>query len=466
MNRPEHLTLESARAYLMAQARKRGVALEVYAERSTATTIQAFGGAVSDFKLSSRQGLGLRALVNGAWGASFTENLAPPALDRALDNALENAGLSAPVPHAALHAWGTPPTLDLHGEGLSGVTVEQKVGLALGLDQAARDADPRVQSVPYSAYNDSEGQISVEHTGGLERSYQTLGAFVYAAPLVTEDGQSQMKSAFQFTREFTQLDPGQTALEATRKALALLGARPAPTGQFPVVIDAECMALLLAVYAGAFSARQVQEGKSTLAGRLGQSIGSSLVTLIDDATLPTGMDSRPFDAEGCPSAPLTLIRGGVLQSFLHNSQTAAQDGVHSTGHASRWSYQGVLSVAPSNLYMLAGQGSRADLLARLGRGLLLTDVKGAHAGANLITGDFSLQAEGFWIENGVVAYPLEVFTVAGNLVEVLSGVQAVADDLTFSAYAAGAPSVLIDGLSVGGSADPAQRAGQTGTGGS
>ncbi|WP_424950104.1 TldD/PmbA family protein [Deinococcus sp.] len=444
------LSYADARAHLMKRARERGLSLEVYGERVTATTIQVFADAVDEFKLSSQQGLGLRVLQGGAWGSSYTENLSVSALDRALNSAVENADLSAPVPHAALHAWGEPPEMDLHGEGMSGVSVEQKVNVALTLERAAREADPRVQSVPWNAYSDSEGLVSVDSTAGLNREYRTLQAYGYVAPLVTEDGQSKMKMDFQFTREFTQLDPGSTALEATRRALALLGAKPAPSGRFATVIGAECLSLLLSVFAGAFSAKQVQEGKSPLAGRLGQVVGSPLVTLLDDATLPTGMQSRPFDAEGHPSVPVTLLEGGVLRSFLHNSETAAQGGTQSTGHASRSTYSGAVGVAPSNLYMPGGIGSRADLLRLMGTGLLLTDVQGAHAGANGVTGDFSLQAEGFWVEGGEVAYPLEVFTVAGNFWELLSGVQAVADDLTFTVYTSGAPSVLIGSLSVGG----------------
>ena len=450
------LSLEEARRYLMGRACELGLSLEVYGERGTATTIQAFAGAVDEFKLSSRQGLGLRALINSAWGYAYTENLSPAALDRALETASENAALSAPLPQAGLYAWGAPPEMDLHGEGLSGVSVQQKVNVAITLERAATAADPRVKSVPYNAYSDGESLLSVDNTQGLERDYQALYAYAYLAPLVSEDGQSKMKMAFQFSREFAQLDPTATALEATRRSLALLGAKPAPSGRFPVVIGAECMAAFLAVYSGMFSAKQVQEGKSPLAGRLGEAVGSVLVTVIDDATLPQGMNSRPFDAEGHPSAPLTLLSGGVLRSYLHNSETAAQaetqgsGSVQSTGHASRDSYRSVVGVDVSNIYMLGGKASRAGLLRQMGTGLLLTDIQGAHAGANQITGDFSLQAEGFWVEGGEVAYPLEVFTVVGNFTELLAGVQAAADDLTFTRYASGAPSVLVDGLSVGG----------------
>ncbi|WP_052351750.1 TldD/PmbA family protein [Deinococcus pimensis] len=444
------LSFEEARRYLLDRARERGVSLEVFASRGTETTVRAFGGDVAEFKLSSRQGVGLRALVGGAWGYAYSENLSRGALDRALASAVENAELVAPEGHARLGAWAEPPEMDLHGEGLSGVTVERKVQAALKLEEAARTGDARVVSVPYSAYSDGESETAVANTEGLDRAFRELHAYQYVAPLVSEGGQNKMKMEFEFTREFEELDPTRTALEATRAATALLGARPAPSGAFPAVIDRRCMADFLAVFSGMFSAKMAQEGKSPLAGREGEAAFHELVTLVDDATLARGQNSRPFDVEGFPSAPLTLVEGGVLRGFLHNTETASRAGVESTGHASRYGYRGTVGVAPTNLFLKPGAGTREALLRDLGTGLLLTDVQGAHAGANPITGEFSLQAEGFWVENGEVAYPLDVFTVAGNILDVLRDVRAVGADLEFTPGGTGAPSVLIGSIDVGG----------------
>ncbi|MBB6097670.1 PmbA protein [Deinobacterium chartae] len=444
------MTFDEARSYLIARARERGVDLEVFAQRASSTSVRAFGGEVEEFKLSNKVGLGLRALVNGAWGFSYTENLSQAALDRALSAALENAELTAAQPHARLVAWGEPPAVDLYGEGLSGVTVERKVQLALTLEAQARTADPRVTSVPYAIYSDGESRQAIANTQGLDRSYRENHASQYVAPLVSENGQNKMKGEFQFSREFEELDPTRTALEAVRRSAALLGARPAPSGTCGAVIDARCAAHLLAVYSAIFSAKMVQEGKSPLAGKLGQAVADSRVTLVDDPTLPRGLASRPFDAEGAPSRPLTLLEAGVLRSFLHNAETAARDGVEPTGHAARASYKSTLGISPTNLFVQAGSGSREDLLRRLGTGLLLTDVQGTHAGANPITGEFSLQAEGFWVEGGQIAYPLEVFTVAGNFLELLSEVQEVGADLEFTQYGTGSPSLRVTRLAVGG----------------
>lgn len=445
------MSFSDARRRLLELAAERGAQVEVFGSRGTATTVRAFGGGVDEFKLSEKVGIGLRALVNGAWGYSYTENLSEPALRRALENALENASLVAPEAHARLAAWPEPPHVgDLFGEGLSGVTVDRKVGLALELERVATGADPRVQSVPYAIYQDGESEIAVANTAGLERSYRANYAMQYVAPLVAENGQNKMKVDWEFSREFESLDPTRTALRAVELSVALLGGKPANSGSFPAVIDRECFAALLSTFDSMFSAKMVQEGKSPLEGRLGQAVANPLVTVVDDATRPAGLASRPFDAEGYPSRRTTLIEGGVLQGFLHNAETASKDGAESTGNASRPSYKGTIGVEPTNLYLEPGSSSRESLVAGVTDGLLLTAVQGTHSGANPVTGDFSLQAEGFWILDGKVAHPLEVFTVAGNILELLADIEAVADDLKFELGGAGAASVRVSKLSVGG----------------
>ncbi len=446
------LSFSQAQAFVLEAARKLGAKVEVFSSRNSSTSIQAYAGEVSEFKMSKRAGLGLRALANGAWGYSYTENLSEEALTRCLQNALENASLVAPEGHAVLAAHPEPPHVgDLFGEGLSGVTVDRKVAVALELDRAARAADARVVSVPYMTYTDGESEVAIANTEGLARGYKSNYAVQYAMPLVAENGQNKMGFDWQFSREFESLDPTKTAINAVQKSVARLGAKMPTTGKYPVVIENLCMATLLGTYSDIFNAKMVQEGKSPLAGKLGQRIGSSLVHLVDDATRPAAMASRPFDAEGYPSQYLSVIEGGVLKTFLHNTETASKDGVKSTGHASRYSYRGTIGIDTSNFYLEAGKNSKEALLEEIGTGLLLTEVKGTHAGVNEITGEFSLQAEGFWVENGKVTHPLENFTVAGNFLEMLHEIESIGNDLEFSPMAgAGSPSVRVKVLAVGG----------------
>lgn len=448
----KQLSIADARALLLRLADAKGVQLEVYAEQSFSTSIEAFAAEVSEFKLAKRSGLGLRVLLEGAWGYSYTENLSEAALERCFADALENASLVAPEGFATLAAHAEPPHIgDLYGEGLSGVGVERKVGVTLELERVARSADPRVVSVPYAVYSDGEHEISIANTAGLKRDYKSNYAVQHVMPLVSENGQNKSTFNWQFSREFETLDPTQTSLEAVRQSLALLGATMPASGTYPTVIENRTMGKLLASFSPLFSAKLVQEGKSPLAGKVDQTVGSALVTLRDDATRPGGFHSQPFDAEGFPSAALTLIQDGVLRGFLHNSETAAKAGTRSTGHASRYGYQGTVSVSPTNLYLEPGSASRDALLHGISAGVLLTELHGMHAGVNVVTGEFSLQADGFWIEDGAVTHALENFTVAGNFLELLRAIEALSNDLEFNpSSGAGAPSVRITALAIGG----------------
>ena len=447
----KQLSFVGAQAFILEQAKKRRAQVEVFGSQNSSTDIQAHAGAVSSFKLSKRAGLGVRVLLDGAWGYSYTENLSEVALLRCLDNALENAGLVAPEGFAALAAHPEPPHIgDLFGEGLSGVSVDRKVAVALELDRAARAADSRVVSIPHLGYADGESEISISNTAGLARSYKANYAIQYAAPLVSENGQNKSEFDWQFSREFEKLDPTKTALQAVQKSVAKLGAKMPATGKYPVVVKNLCMARLLGSYSTIFSAKMVQEHKSPLEGKLGTQIGSSIVSVCDDATRSAGLESRPFDAEGYPSQRLQLIENGVLQNFLHNNETAAKDSVKSTGHASRNGYRGTIGISSSNFYL--EPSITENLMQPITEGVLLTEVRGTHAGVNAITGEFSLQADGFWIQNGQVAHPLENFTVAGNFLELLHDIEAIGNDLEFSPMTggAGAPSVRVKVLAIGG----------------
>ncbi|MDR6219724.1 TldD/PmbA family protein [Deinococcus soli (ex Cha et al. 2016)] len=443
------LSLEGAQTFLLGLARARGLELEVFAQREQNTSVSALKGEVTQFQLSTQQGVALRVLRGGAWGESFTENLSEAALERALDRASENAELTVPESGAALVNWPPAPALDLSGEGLSGVTVAQKVAAALELDRVAAGADPRVISVPYGGYSDSVRDWQVANTGGLERSAQALSAITEVYPLLSESGQSKMDGDWQFTREFTQLDPTRTALVAVERAAALLGARPAPSGAFPVWISGRAMAELLGLFAPMFSGRMLEEGKSPLAGRVGEVIAAPGVTIVDDATLETGLLARPFDAEGCPSAPLTLVEGGLLQAVMHNQGTAARAGVDSTGHAKRYGLGGPVGVGHSNLFLRPHAPGGAAPPAAFS-GIQLLGVSGGHAGANAVTGDFSLEASGFLVQDGERQHALDVFTVAGNFLDLLWDVRWVGADLHWTSLGTGAPDVLVGALSIAG----------------
>ena len=166
--------------------------------------------------------------------------------------------------------------------------------------------------------------------------------------------------------------------------------------------------------------------------------------------LPGGFGSTPFDAEGSAAKTKAIIDSGILKTLLHNRKTAKKQGVSTTGNAARQGVGGPIRVAPTNLFFKPGEKDLNTLLSEMDDGLLITELGGLHAGANAISGDFSLIAKGYLIANGQRVRPVEQITVAGNFYQLLKEIRAVGNDLEFRGRSIGSPSVDVGALNVSG----------------
>ncbi|MFO7545135.1 MAG: TldD/PmbA family protein [Trueperaceae bacterium] len=437
------MNVREAKTWLLDQAKDRGVDLEVLSTSDRTLSIEAQGGELSDVRLATRGGIGLRVVTSGRVGYASSEELTEEALRWALDEAIENAELQ-PEGTATLPQGGALGRHDLLDEGLS-APMEDKVAAAVTLERGVR-ADARVQAVQVARYQEQEMAVEIGSSRGVDGGYRA-GITGFLTSLVMRQGDSVKQGyEFDFRREFHQLDPGRTALDALDKVGRQLGAKPLKTGRRRAVFAPEVVASLFALFFHAVSGKNVAEGKSRLAGKIGQQIASEAITIVDDATLAGGLASRPFDAEGTASRRVVVVERGVLRSFLHNTDTAARTSQTTTGHASR-SYASTLGVAPTNVILEPGGGVReAD-------GVLVTDLMGVHAGANPITGDVSVQGMGIETKGGE-AWPVEDFAVSFNLFELLMRVDEVGDDVTLIPGMGGgamlAVSLAADGVSFAG----------------
>ena len=247
------------------------------------------------------------------------------------------------------------------------------------------------------------------------------------------------------------LDGQAVTVKGAVHALRKLGGGPAPTGKYPVFFAPEAMCDLLATFSPIFSAENAQKGLSRLAGKEGTPIAAPIVTLVDDPFYPGSPLQRPFDAEGSPTYRKEIIEKGEFKTLLYNLKTAAVAHRQTTGNASKAGYAGPVGIQPFPLYLVPGETSREELLSGVEMGVLIQSLGGLHAGANPISGDFSLQSAGFLVENGKLTQPVKSFTVAGNFYELLMNITALASDLEAPGMGAfGSPTVRVDGLSVAG----------------
>jgi PmbA protein len=213
-----------------------------------------------------------------------------------------------------------------------------------------------------------------------------------------------------------------------------------------VVFDPQMAAGFIGGLSAAVNGLLVHKKSSFLGALLGKRVAATGVTLVDDATLDDGIATRPFDGEGVASRKTAVVEDGILRSFLYDATTARKAKAKSTGSASR-AWASLPSIGTSNFYLQRGTEKPEDIIKGVKNGLYVTAMLGR--GADVVTGDYSRGANGIWIENGELAFPVQEITVSGNLIEMLQGIDAIGDDLDFRASTA-APTVRFAELVVSG----------------
>ena len=288
--------------------------------------------------------------------------------------------------------------------------------------------------------------LSVVASNGVSASYRRTGSSVAAVALAGEGtGMERDYYAHRAVHAADLEDAAAIGRKAGERAVRSLGARKIKSCQVPILFDRRIAGGLLGHLAGAINGQAIARGTSFLRESLGEPVFGKGIEVVDDPRRKRGLASAPFDGEGLPAEPLTLIADGVLQQWLLNLATARQLGLESNGRATR-SIGSAPGVGATNLYMKPGAVSRDDMIAGIEQGLLVTSLIGQ--GVNLITGTYSRGCTGFWIEKGEIAYPVSEITIAGNLRDMFREAKP-ADDLEFRA-GTNAPTVRVDGMTVAG----------------
>ena len=434
------------------EAKKEGIlAAEIYLSSRDSFRAMCVQGQIANYTVNDTRGLSLRGLYQGKMGYAATEALDEEAVGQLVRSVKESAELTEDDDVQEIYPGdGEYPKVENYQQALDQVEEQEKLRLIQEIEKKALAMDPRITALNYNMISTSSGERRIVNSYGLNLGYRDNMAVCYVSATAKEGERVSTGSGFKVTRRFEELNAEEIARDAVEEALFMLHAAPVKSGTYRAVVDRKCMPDLLGVFAGAFSAESAQKGLSLLAGKEGEMIASPAVTLLDDPLLPGGLASCPFDDEGVATRTKAVIENGKLTTLLHNLKTARKAGVKTTGNASRAGYAGTVEVSPSNLYLKPGDQTLEELLAEMGEGLVITEVSGLHAGANAVSGDFSLIAQGYTVKDGKKDQPVEQITVAGNFFQMLKNIRAVGSDLTFPGSAIGSPSVDIGEVSVAG----------------
>jgi len=429
--------------------RRQSAEAEVFLRDSATTSIEVKDGAIENVLARGERGIGIRVIDEQRMGFAFTSDLSTSGIDECVLAARSMSAVTEPDPDLRI-ARGDTDEVDLGIlEGVCDRSVEQRAEAAFAAERAARALDARVTGFRKTRYHDGRSTTILATTSGARGSYGESWSGLDTSVIASDAADRQVGSHARASRRSAEIDPEAIGRYAAGIAVGKLGARTLATQKLPVVLEPYQAMSLLGAIAPLFSAENVLKGKSLFAGRIGESVASASVTIIDDARLSGGLRTAPFDGEGTATRQKTLVGGGVLQGYLTSLKTASRLGAEPTGNARRSSYSGPSRIGPSNFFIQAGREDAGALVRDLDRALRITSLLNLHT-IDPISGEFSLGVAGDYLERGERQYPVQGITIAGNLLGLLASISGVGSDLTFGGAGAGSPTLVISELSVGG----------------
>jgi PmbA protein len=433
---------------LVAAARRAGAdQADALAVRSVSLSVDVRDGAVEESQRSEGDDLGLRVLVGRKQAVVSTNDLTADGFDALAERAVAMARAAPDDRFAGLadaaQLARQLPALDLIDPDMPEVDV---------LESRAREAE--AAGLAIAGVTKSGGASASAGIGGLVlvTSHGFRGATIasrhgIAMTAIAGNGTGMERDYdFSSTLHAADLENAQAiGRRAGERAVKRLNPRKVATRRVPVVLDSRISGSLVGHLASAVNGASIARKTSFLRDKLGEKIFAAGIDIIDDPLRPRGLRSRPFDAEGVAGSRRALVESGVLKTWILDCATARELDLETTGHAQR-GVSSTPSPSPSNLHLAPGGKSPAELIADIDDGFYVTDMIGM--GVNLVTGDYSRGASGFWIENGERTYPVSEVTIAGHLADMFATL-APANDLVFR-YGTNAPTLRVEGLTVAG----------------
>jgi PmbA protein len=402
---------------------------------------------ITKLERSRGRGLHVRAFVGTRRATLATSDLSRDGVAALAKRVVAAAAFVGGDEHA-----GLPDTIATDGvcdhdlltvaSDVAGRADEEKLGEALAMERAVREADVRIANSDGSRVADALTSWAIANTRGFRGVTQGSQVSRSTAPVALDGDDKRIGHYGTAARGWSTAESAQAvSLHAVHRALALIGARKPATMRLPVIFERDVAAAVLGDIFSALSAANVVAGNSWLADRVGRRIGNERVTLVDDGRLPGGLGSSPFDGEGVPTRETVAIRAGTLETFLSDTYWGRRLGIASTGNASGG------GVGVNNFYLLPGTGTLDDLVASTGRGILVLDTIGF--ATEYASGVYSRGARGIYIEDGAPKYAVDEFTIASTFGEMLESIDGIAGDLRFDGTVV-APSFRVAEMTISG----------------
>ena len=434
-------SLKTIVADVLDYARQHGAtACEAEVSEGLGQTVTVRQGEVETIEYNRDRSMGISVYIGQRRGHASTSDFSPPAVRATADAALSIAKYTASDEFAGLADADLLardiPDLDLFYPW--DLDVEHAIEVARACEDAAFAVDKRISNSEGATVSLQQSHFAYGNSLGFLAGYPSSRHWISCAVIAGKGDAMQRDDWYTSARDPASLDaPGHVGKTAGARALARLGAKKIATAQVPVVFEAPVAASLLGHFVSAVSGGSLYRKSSFLVDSLGQQVFSPLVEITEDPLIVKGEASSPFDEEGVTTRRRAVVEAGVVRGYFLGSYSARKLGMQTTGNAG----------GTHNLMLKDTGQNLPQLLKQMGRGLLVTEMLGS--GINMVTGDYSRGAAGFWVENGEVAYPVQEITVAGNLKDMFLGIVGAGNDLV-KRGSKQCGSILIDRMTIAG----------------
>lgn len=423
--------------------------VEVYTSSSRTFSIEVENNSIKSASEKRDAGCGIRSVVGKKVGFAYVTTVLENDLLEAAEMSVRLAKASVPDPEfVSLASFDRtyPEVKGLFDPKIVQLDSEEVAEIIIRGVDAARSRLEGMNVAIEAQMSSSTGTKVIVNSLGIKGSAETTSVWMYAEPIIKEDGDQTSSYEVQLSRNLKEIDPEWIGKTSAENTLSNLGAKLIEGGEMPVVLAPFAVGTILGGgFAGAVNAEEVQYGRSYIADALGEEVSTQHLRIVDDGLLKSGVASRSFDAEGHPSQRTEILDNGVLKSLLHNSYTANKDDVESTGNASRAGYAGVPSISSTNFMVTPGKGTLDDLISEVGKGVLCRFTGDR---PNMTTGDLSAMImEGSYFENGEIQHPVQNTLIGINMRDLLKRVEMVGAD-TRVAFSIISPSLVISSAKV------------------
>ena len=434
-------TLRDAVSFAIETAQKAGATAEVGVTKVSGLSVSTRLQEIENVEFTNDGALGISVYLGQQKGNASTSDLSEEAIKNTVEAALAIAKYTSPddctgLADKELMAFEAPDLALYHG---ASVDVEQATKLALEAEKSALEYDAKIVNSNGASFNSHTGVRVYGNTHGMLQSYLSSRYSLSCSVIGGELDQLENDYEYTVSREFDALSSADwVGQNCAKKVIARLNPQKLTTREVPVIFLNDVATGLISHLTGAISGGSLYRKSSFLLDHLGKQVLPDWFQISERPHLLKRLASTPFDSEGVRTQDLEIIQDGILQTYLLTSYSGRKMGMQSTGHAGgihNW-------LVKPNL-----TGGLTALLRQMGTGLLVTDVMGQ--GVNIVTGDYSRGAAGFWVENGEIQYPVAEITIAGQLQDMLKNIVAVADDVEHRSNIQ-TGSILLDKMKISG----------------